>query len=360
MMKILINKLKKIAIFYWVTYQKGKTYKEMTFGIKLKKLTKEQKRLAQKYYKEKTGRRINLKWHRYYYTINGLFTPEYLSVELYHTKIIPALNDTSMSKAYADKNITSRLFHQMVQPKAIIKNMNGFYYENDKPISKSDAIALCHNLADAVIKSTMDTAQGKSIIRFSSFNNIASHNNMPMEKLFDLYGKNFIVQEAVKQHPILASLNPTSLNTVRLTTFRRETDVVVLFSLVRMGKKGAKVDNVSAGGLFCKIHPDGHLDKYAYSTIPTKRYEKNELGVEFGKITIPYYSQIVEKAKSMHLSLPYTKIVGWDITVNDNDEVVLIELNLNSPAVYQLIGPALGDHSDEILSMIRTKKLFYS
>ena len=31
------------------------------------------------------------------------------------------------------------------------------------------------------------------------------------------------------------------------------------------------------------------------------------------------------------MTLPYTRIIGWDFTVNDNNEVVLIELNLHSP-----------------------------
>ena len=58
----------------------------------------------------------------------------------------------------------------------------------------------------------------------------------------------------------------------------------------------------------------------------------------------------------MHMTLPYTRIIGWDFTVNDNNEVVLIELNLHSPGVYQLIGPALGNYTDEILEMVRQSK----
>lgn len=42
--------------------------------------------------------------------------------------------------------------------------------------------------------------------------------------------------------------------------------------------------------------------------------------------------------------------------MNDKNEVVLIELNLHSPGVYQLIGPALGNYTDEILEMVRQSK----
>jgi hypothetical protein len=354
-LKQFIRRITKFLMNRWTIYQNWKLYKKMVSGVKLRKLTKEQERLAQNYYKEKIGQKINLKWHKYYYTVNNMFTHKYIPLELYYTKVVSTLNDRTLSKAYADKNVTNYLFPHVLQPITILKNMNGFYYIDEKQISKNEAITTCSNLADAVIKQAMDSAQGKSIIRFSSSKGITSHNSMSIEKLLELYGKNFIVQRAVTQHPIFASLNSTSLNTVRLTTYRREEDVVVLSSLVRMGKKGSKIDNVSAGGLFCGINQDGFLSKYAYSLKPTRSYDKNELNIEFNKIAIPSYSQIIEKAKLMHLSLPYTKIVGWDFTVNNNNEVVLIELNLHSPGVYQLTGPALGNYTDEILEMISRK-----
>ena len=46
---------------------------------------------------------------------------------------------------------------------------------------------------------------------------------------------NFIVQEAVKQHAVLAALNPSSLNTIRVVSFLFEGTIYILSSILRMG-----------------------------------------------------------------------------------------------------------------------------
>lgn len=78
------------------------------------------------------------------------------------------MNDRSVTKAYADKNFTERLFPDVLQPKSIVKNINGFYYEGMKVISEERALDICSNLSDAIIKQAVESAQGKSVIRFSS------------------------------------------------------------------------------------------------------------------------------------------------------------------------------------------------
>ncbi len=340
------------ATKWWVKYQKMRIYKEMVSGIKLRKLSKEEKKSIDSYYEKQLGKRINPRWHQYYYSINGLFTPKYIPLGLYYAQIVPMLNDRSVSKAYADKNFTEKLFPNILQPRTIIKNINGFFYLGEEPIMEEKALTICADLEDAVIKQAMETSQGRSVIRFSSSNG-TTNKGMSVQKLLESYRKNYIVQEVVRQHATLSRLNPTSLNTIRLTTFRRENDVVVLTSLLRMGRKGALVDNVSVGGVFCEINPDGKLKAPAYSIKPTGKYDYNDYGIKYDGIQVPQYEEVVKRAKEMHLQLPYTRIVGWDFTINENSQVVLIELNLHSPGVYQLIGPALGDYTDEILAMLK-------
>lgn len=355
-MKFLFKEMVKRFSQEWVKYQKRKIYKEMVSGIKLRKLSREEKESINSYYEDQLGKRVNIRWHQYYYSINGVFTPRYVPLGLYYATILPMLNDRSMTKAYADKNFTERLFPDVLQPKSIVKNINGFYYNGMEAISEKQAIDMCSNLPDAVIKQAVESAQGKSVIRFSSFEGKTTHNNSSIGELFYKYKKNFIVQQVVTQHPELSRLNPTSLNTIRLTTFRRENEVVVLTSLLRMGRKGASVDNVSVGGVFCEIDGSGRLKSPAYGINPTGVYEENDFGVKYDGILIPLFEQVVEEAKCLHMTLPYTRIIGWDFSINDEGKIVLIELNLHSPGVYQLIGPALGAYTDEILNMVRQLK----
>lgn len=358
-MKHLSKLLRKVKLFIKekrVNFRKWKLYKSMTPGIKLKKLTKEQTKIIQQYYKEHTGKKINTRWHQYYYSLNDTFTPQYIPLELYHSKIIPELNHTSMSKAYADKNFSDILFPEILHPRNIIKNINGFFYRNGKPISREEAIKICSNLENVFIKYAIDTSWGMNVYKFSSQNGISTVEGKTINDLFNYYNKNFLVQESVIQHPILAKLNPTSVNTIRLTTYRREVEVVCVSAVVRIGGKDAVIDNVSAGGVYCGIDANSKLKKYSFAIKPSGKYIQSPTGVVLAGYEIPFYKKILEKAKEMHLKLPYCRIVGWDFSVNENEEIVLIELNANHTGVYQLVEPAFGNYTDEILNMIRSKK----
>ena len=56
--------------------------------------------------------------------------------------------------------------------------------------------------------------------------------------------------------------------------------------------------------------------------------------------------------------MPYLRLIGWDFTINDHNEVVFIELN-DGPGIeiMQLCnGPVFGDYTDEILQEVRENK----
>ena len=146
-----------------------------------------------------------------------------------------------------------------------------------------------------------------------------------------------------------------NLNTIRIMTYWSQNDgIVVLFAVVRMGRSGAVVDNASAGGLYCGINPDGSLKEYAYTLHPFSRCDKSDSGILFKEFKIPYFEELKKKARKMHENLPYAKVIGWDLSINDKDEIVLVEINASTPGLFQAAtGPAFGDYTEEILSYTR-------
>ena len=65
---------------------------------------------------------------------------------------------------------------------------------------------------------------------------------------------------------------------------------------------------------------------------------------------IPMYNELKKKAVELHQQLPYSKFIGWDLSVNKDNEVELVEINANCPGLFQgATGPAFGDYTEEIL-----------
>ena len=332
---------------------------EMRKGGTFTKLTKKQCSDVQTFYKNYFGKKISLKWHEYYLKVNGVFSPKYIPTYIYYTEIFPKLNDPRIAVVYSDKNMIKKLLGDRVKlPHTYVQNINGNFYYNEQVISREDAINNCTNISDAIIKHSLDTCQGKSVIRFSSKNGKIIGKNSPdnLEELFDIYSENFIVQATVTQSDEMAKLNPTSLNTVRIMTYWGKEGIKPVFAVVRLGRLGSVVDNASAGGMYCGVNMDGTLKETAYTLTPFTSHLKSDSGIIFKGFKIPYFELLKEKAIELHEQLPYAKIVGWDLSLNSKNEIELVEINAHSPGLFQgATGPAFGEYTEEILEYCRNK-----
>lgn len=333
---------------------------EMRGNSTFTKLTQAQKDEVQNFYKQYFGKKISLKWHEYYLRVNGEYSPYYIPTYIYYTHIYPVLNDPRIAVVYSDKNMIDRLLGNLVKmPKTYVKNINGIYYINDKIVSMGEAVNACGNLKDAVIKHSLDTCQGKSIIRFCSKNGTVTGKDCPgtILELFNHYQNNFIVQDSIMQNTIMASLNPTSLNTVRIMTYWSKAGIVPVFAVVRIGRIGSVIDNASAGGMYCGVNMDGTLKDEAYTLVPFKAFKQTDTGVVFSGFKVPEFDKLKSKAIELHARLPYAKLIGWDLCVNENNDIELVEINANSPGLFQgATGPAFGEYTKEILEIAKNTK----
>lgn len=146
------------------------------------------------------------------------------------------------------------------------------------------------------------------------------------EVLFETLKKNnSIVEELVVNEPSIAAFHPASLNTIRITSLRSGE---IIGSFIRFGNNGNIVDNAHAGGIFAqidihngKISTDGiDTDGNTYAVHPFSH--KKIKGFE-----IPKWTEIKNLIRLLHDKVPEAWIVGWDICINQNNEVEIIEGN---------------------------------
>lgn len=318
-----------------------------------KVLTPTQEKEVQDYYIAYAGRKINLDYHRYFYSRNGYFSPRYIPTSFYKAHIIGRLNDLRMADAYVDKNQYERLFPQIKHPKSLIKCIGGYYYHKGTAITEENAIQICSNLNNVIIKPALESIYGSKVACISTKNGKLD-SGKSIKELFEMYGKHFIIQERIQQHEKLSVLNPTSVNSIRLLTYRRENTVEVLYTVVRIGRKGKIIDNESSGGVTAKINSNGRIEKYLYGSSSEGVLERTDTGIVVEGHEIPSYSHVTEIVKQLHLQLPYFNLVGWDIAIGKDGEPIFIEWNVRSELSQSAVGPAFGEFTEEILSTIKT------
>lgn len=313
-----------------------------------KDLTNEQKRDIQEYYTSILGHQVPLDWHRYFYSRTDVFSVKYMPTSLYRTEIMGRLNDYTLKKAYTDKNITDLILPMAPQPKIILKNMNGYFFFEGKAVSREEAIDKCKNIGEVIIKpSTLSRGRGIQKLHVSDGINIKD--NLSLSDIFDEYKKDYMIQEVVHQHQRMEALNPTSVNTIRLLTYRKDMEVVVAYSVIRIGRKDQTIDNESAGGISARINSDGRIAKYAYGAPGIDKVEYTDSGVKLEGYEIPSFENAVALTKKLHLQLPFFSLVGWDIAIDKEGKPIMIEFNVNPDLSQSANGPAFGEHTDMIV-----------
>lgn len=313
----------------------------------IKTLTINQKEQIKKFYQNQNLNNVSSEWHRFYSSCNGLFSAKYIPEDLFYMKLEPKLNRYPFTKALADKNLLETLFPEVKQPDSFVKNINGFYYSNNgNMISEEEAISsICNIKKTMIIKPTLDSQGGKNVRLFKSPEGTEEFKRVQIKETFTFYKQDFIVQKAVVQHPKMAILNPSSLNTFRVVSFLNNGNIDILSVIVRMGKKGSITDNATGGGLCCGVQNDGSLNHVGYQPFTGERSESTDEGIPFKDINIPFVEKVTRTIRRIHVNVPYFKIISWDMAIDEEGEVVLIEYNINGQDInlHQLNnGPVLS------------------
>jgi len=351
-LKLLFKQIVQLYLDYNEIKRQTIEVKKILAFTNRKHITSDEYQLISSYYKKFSNFKIKSYWHELYINTGQLFDVRFLPADFLFTEIIPRLNSKKFIDAYADKNQYELFFRNVKHPKTILKRIQGDFIWNEKIISNDQALTIISSLKNVIIKPTINTQQGQGVFLFNS-------DNIPIQELKNKFinqiGENYIIQEKVIAHPIISSLNPSSLNTIRMITYRQGSKVKMLSATLKIGKGGEIVDNGHAGGFFCGITSCGKLRKYLYTLSPFNKYEKTETGIVIDGIQIPHYNKLKDKVCELALKLPYAKYVGWDMAIDENGEPVLIELNLKCPGINIMQipnGPIFGNETESILKDI--------
>jgi hypothetical protein len=141
-----------------------------------------------------------------------------------------------------------------------------------------------------------------------------------------------IVQPLLRQHPVLDALYPRSVNTVRIDTLLDGDAVRTSAATLRLGMGGARVDNLSRGGLTVPIDlatgrlagPGRRMPCFA-----TRFYPRHpDTGVRFESLALPHWPRVRDLVERGARALAPLGTLGWDVALTAEGPV-LVEANAN-------------------------------
>ena len=127
-----------------------------------------------------------------------------------------------------------------------------------------------------------------------------------------------ILEEIVIQHPEMARMCPTSVNTVRIATLLGDKQEGIVYAFLRIGN-GKVMDNVDCGGMAARVDLDSGMLLTVGADKQGNTFEKHPItGTSIIGFKIPYF----EEAKQMCLEamrvVPQVRFVAWDVAITPN------------------------------------------
>jgi hypothetical protein len=296
-------------------------------------------------------------WLSLYGNISGTWDHRFVPEPVYYTHIEPRLNNKAFSKAHTDKNFYSLLTGGLKTTVMIAANIEGVFTDAaGSAIDTEKLFDILGNHERFIVKPAVDSGGGRGVsLWHNSGGNLRSGDGRILTPtlLRQLYSKNFIIQEVLQQHPFFGGYNPSSVNTVRMLTYRSVAgeSLHILHSVMRVGRSGSLTDNQAAGGYACAIAPDGCLtgravDKYGnvYQTI-------NGIPLVEGT-PVEGYEKMISTARALASRYRYARLLGLDLCLDNTGEVVVVEVNClnNEINFFQMLGrPLFGEFTSEVV-----------
>lgn len=289
--------------------------------------------------------------YRFYKHFINDFNEDYFPCGLY--RVSEAILNPRWSSYFVEHKCNlSTIVPEKNLPKTLLKITNGYYTNNDNsPLTKEEARKILYDSPTFFAKMALAAGGGgKSVYRIDPTTQEGKAN---IEQLLE--EQHVIFQAAVKQSQFFSDFNETSVNTMRLLSLFINGKVSVLSSFIRMGGKGSFVDNVTSGGCCVGVHQNGELNEWAFDK-SFKKIHNAPSGIPFKGLSVPNYEGIKEQIISIHQNIPYARLIGWDLCVDENNELKVIEINLDTGGLEKhqcFNGPIFGDRTQEVMDFLQ-------
>ena len=237
-------------------------------------------------------------------------------------EIVRRMNPKEYWHLFDDKAQFNELFKEWIPRKWLL--ING---ETDKEA----LFNLCRS-NDKLIGKPLEGSSGQGILKYTE-EDWKDGAEAFLERLkADGIG---ILEEMVVQHPKMASLCPTSVNTCRIATLFGDKQEGIVYAFLRIGN-GKVMDNVDCGGMAARIDLEtGKLltvgaDKQGNTYIKHPMTNTSIIGFQ-----IPYWNEAKEMCMKAALKVPQMRFIAWDVAITEKGPTFIEGNSFPSHAIPQ-------------------------
>lgn len=268
---------------------------------------------------------------RYFSLMSGVFNPTYIGFGL-QCHFLKKFWENSRTPFINDKNNLDLLFPNVKIPEIVFRRKRGIYFSAQyEQITKEDAWGGCLDALygirkwDLILKPT--TGYGGAGLYFMR-NNMSEPDN---KAIFDNIGTetDFICQRVVSNHATWKTTKGSrGFNVARINTINYKGKLEIVSAYLKMAPDtNLEIVNIGTGAFGIRIFDDGTLDKRAVDFYKSKWCYLLPNGDRFADRKLYNYDKVKETVLNCASKIPECPMIAWDVAVDDNGDVTIIELN---------------------------------
>jgi len=281
------------------------------------KLTPQLRKRADDYAVEVLGKIEYAPWLYVYTLIRGSFKEGWIPDNFFGRLVAPTVNN-KLGSLTDCKTFTNVVFRSDALPD-IAYFLNGTLYGRDyRPIGLDDLRGLMGGVTHVFCKQD-GSSRGKGVAKLA----VASLDAGALARL-----GNCVIQLPIEQNAWFDGIVTGSVATIRMTTVKDAAGRIDLrAAYLRMGRKNTEWVQSDNSVRSAIVGPDGELDDVGYTEDWRRWTAHPDTGFAFAGQRVPNFDALMRACLAWHAGVPHFTIVGWDVTLDRQGSVKLIEWN---------------------------------
>lgn len=305
------------------------------------------------------------KWLRFLTNISGIADYRYAPEDLVFARVERILNDCERGGREAeDKNQFDLYVDLKDQPKTFLRYIRGTFYDEEHRFvtEKAARSILCKDSGDLVGKVCVNSLGGHGISAFTFKDGayVSTKGEPLTTDWIKSVSHSYVLQEKVEQCDFSAQFNPASANSCKIVTLRCPWDgkIEVVKAGMRFGVTSDVFDNLSSGGISVAVSTDGELGRVAHNWYRADPFwEHPSSHIKFAGQKHPYFEKMKETACRYAAKVHNMNMLSWDMLVDKNENVKILEVNAASQSHDWLqfdFGGLFGKNTDAVVDWCAT------
>lgn len=273
-------------------------------------------RQCDEYASDVLGSRKYSPWLKAYTVFCGTFKEGWIPDNYYGKVVVPMLSGI-YGQISTYKSLSARLFQTDLLPD-LAYSANGLLHTPAMEIVKPDQLKKYLFSGNERIVYKLDNGgQGTNVFVYDV-------DSFPDESL--AFG-NGVFQSYIIQHPFFDTFNDQSVATIRITTVVDDESNVSCRSAFLRLPRSAETHVKSATEIKVVVNADGELHQEGYlpNWVPVTHHPDSNKA--FADQIIPNFAACVQTCVSLHKRMMFPRLIGWDVIVDENEDVKLLEWN---------------------------------